>query len=334
MENGSNGQAGGQGQEQGQTKPKQVQPKEFPENKALSTVQPGLQVIWDATSLSALKECPRKYYLGILCGYQPKTNAVALNFGILFHAALEGFYKRAFTGCSYEENLRETLRGIALDPLRAELQEANDPVRGVETLVRVLVEYLDFYHDEPAETVVFPGGDIGAELHFQYETGLVASTGESFAMAGNLDRVVKMPTGLFIMDHKTTSMALSQFYFQQYDLDTQMTNYAIAADVVFGAPVRGVIIDGVKIKGQPEFSRYMTMRSKEACDEWLGELQHWFRLAEYFAQVDCWPANDKSCNKFSGCPFREVCKAPKNLRKRVLEEQFKQRTWDPSQEKS
>ena len=132
MENGSSGQGVGD-QGQGQTKSNLVQPKEFPENKALSQVQPGLQVIWDATSLSALKECPRKYYLGILCGYQPKTNAVALNFGILFHSALEGFYKRAFTGCSYEENLRETLRGIALDPLRAELQEANDPVRGVET---------------------------------------------------------------------------------------------------------------------------------------------------------------------------------------------------------
>lgn len=318
-----------------QTEPAQVsvQPPEFPENKALSTKQPGLQIIWDATSLSALKECPRKYYLGILCGYQPKTNAVALNFGILLHSALEGFYKRQAGGMGYEENIRTAVRELALSPIREELQAASDPVRSVETLGRVLVEYLDFYRDEPARTLVLGDGSIGAELHFQYETGLKASTGESFAMAGNLDRVVEMPTGIFIMDHKTTSMALSQYYFQQYDLDTQMTNYAIAGSVVYGAPVRGVIIDGIKIKGQPEFVRYITMRSQEACDEWLEELEHWLRLAEYFAQVDTWPANDKSCSKYSGCPFREVCKAPKGLRRKILDEQFKKRTWDPSQEK-
>lgn len=303
------------------------------ENKALSKETLGLQLIWDATSLGTLKECPRKYFLSILCGWQPKQNAVALNFGILLHSALEGFYKREAKGMGYEENLREALRGIALDPLTQELRQAGDPVRSVECLVHAVVDYLDFYKDEPAKTLVFPSGEVGAELHFQYETGLASSKGEAFAMSGNLDRVVEMPTGIFIMDHKTTSMALSQYYFGQYDLDTQMTNYAIAGDVVYGTPVRGVLIDGIKVKGELEFSRYMTMRSKEACDEWLSELGHWFKLAEYFAQTQSWPCNDKSCNKYSGCPFREVCKAPRALRKQILLDSFKQRIWDPSQER-
>lgn len=307
---------------------------EILENKALSKKLKGLQIIWDATSLSALKECPRKYYLSILCGYEPKQGAVALSFGILLHSALEGFYKREATGMDYEENVRATLRGIALDPLREKITEAQDSVRTMGTLAEVLVAYLDFYKDDPGKTLIYPDGTVGAELHFQYETGLQAGTGEQFAMAGNLDRVIEMPTGVFILDHKTTSQALSQYYFNQYDLDTQMTNYAIAGDVVYGSNIRGVLIDAIKIKGAPEFVRYMTMRSKEACDEWLGELQHWLRIAEYFAQVQCWPANDKSCSKYSGCPFREVCKAPRGLRKQFLADNFQQRVWDPSQERS
>lgn len=297
-------------------------------NKSLSTRNPFLQLTWDSTSLGMLKECPRKYYLSVLRGYTPKQNAVALDYGILLHSCLEEFYRRQVAGMGYEENLREAVRRACTSPESEALRQAGDPIRSLANLVKVLVDYLDFYKDEPAKTVVLQDGTVGVELHFQFETGLKSSQGETFSVAGHADRLVEMPTGTFVMDHKTTSMALSQYYFNQYDLDNQMTIYAIAGDVVYNTPVRGVLIDGIKVKGQPEFSRYMTMRSREACDEWLGELEHWFKLAEYFSQVGCWPGNDKSCSKYSGCPFREYCKAPRGLREQILQDNFQKRIWD------
>lgn len=302
----------------------------LPINGSFSKKNPLLQVIWDSTSLGTLKECPRKYFLSIIQGWQPKTNAVALDFGILLHECLEKFYRREAEGCGREENIRETIGDALRSPLRDKIAEANDQVRNVKTLCVALIDYLDFYNGEPEKTVVLKDGTVGVELHFQFETGLRATSGEVFSMSGNIDRLVETPTGVFILDHKTTSMPLSQYYFKQYDLDNQMTCYAVAGDVVFGTPCRGVLIDGIKLKGSIEFSRYMTLRSKEACDEWLADLEHWFRVAEYYSQIGEYPANDKSCNKYSGCPFAEICKAPRGLRRQMLEDNFTQRVWDAS----
>ena len=302
----------------------------LPLNESFSKKNPFLQTIWDATSLGTLKECPRKYFLSIVQGWQPKQNAVALSFGILLHECLENFYRREAEGMEREKNIRQTIRECLIAPEREEIEIAGDPVRNMKTLVVTLLDYLDFYNGEPAQTLIMKDGTVGVELHFQFETGLRATSGEVFSISGNIDRIVQTPTGIFILDHKTTSMPLSQYYFNQYDLDNQMTVYAIAGDVVYGTQVRGVLIDGIKVKGNPEFSRYMTMRSKEACDEWLEELEHWFRLAEYFSQVGNWPANDKSCSKYSGCPFREICKAPRGLRQSLLESGFQRRVWDAS----
>ena len=301
-----------------------------PENNSLSRKNPLLQLIWDATSLGTLKECPRKYYLSILRGYTPRQNAVALDYGILLHSCLENFYRRKAEGYEFEGNVRATLREAILASEMVALREANDPVRNPLSLLVVLLDYLDYYHNEPDETVIFQDGSVGVELHFQFETGLKSSQGEVFSISGNIDRLCRLPSGVFVTDHKTTSMPLSQYYFRQYDLDNQMTIYAIAGEVVYGTPIRGVLIDGIKVKGNPEFSRYMTMRSKEACDEWLAEVEHWFKLAEYFSQVGCWPANDKSCAKYSGCPFREYCQAPLGLREQLLRDNFTKRVWDPA----
>jgi hypothetical protein len=49
------------------------------------------QVAWDSTSLGLLKECPRKYYYEIICGWRPKATSVHLVFGQLYHAGLEGY---------------------------------------------------------------------------------------------------------------------------------------------------------------------------------------------------------------------------------------------------
>ena len=299
-------------------------------NEAFSKKNPFLQTIWDATSLGTLKECPRKYFLSIVQGWQPKTSAVALSFGVLLHECLENFYRREVEGMEREQNIRQTIRECVASPIREEIDAAGDSVRNMKSLVVTLIDYLDFYAGEPAKTLIMKDGTVGVELHFQFETGLRATSGEVFSISGNIDRIVEMPTGIFILDHKTTSMPLSQYYFNQYDLDNQMTVYAIAGDVVYGTQVRGVLIDGIKVKGNPEFSRYMTMRSREACDEWLEELAHWFRMAEYFSQVGNWPANDKSCSKYSGCPFRDICKAPRGLRRSLLEEGFQKRVWDAS----
>ena len=302
----------------------------LPVNKAFSTRNPLLQLIWDATSLGTLRECPRKYYLQIIRGYTTKRAALALDFGIALHEGLEKFYRHKAKGMSFDENVESVVGFLMRHPLRANIDKYEDPVRNSKSLVGATVDYMVNYKDEPCETVIFSDGTVGVELHFQMETDIETAGGEKISISGNIDRLTKQDLGVFIQDHKTTSMPLTQRYFDQYKPDTQMTLYTIAGDIVFATPINGVMIDAIDLK-KGEYSRQISLRTQEFCEEWLAELESWIRVAEFYASRGCFPANDKSCHKYSGCPFKDYCAAPRGLRDQILEEDFVKRVWDPSQ---
>lgn len=48
-----------------------------------------VQYAWDSTSLGWLKECPRKYQYHMLEGWSGRGESIHLEFGILYHGALE-----------------------------------------------------------------------------------------------------------------------------------------------------------------------------------------------------------------------------------------------------
>lgn len=307
-----------------------VEADPVPVNHAFSTRNPLLQLIWDATSLGTFRECPRKYYLQIIRGYTTKRAALALDFGIALHEGLELYYRNKAKGLSFHDNELSVISFLMKHPLRENIDKYEDPVRNSKTLVFAAWDYMQNYRFEPCETMIFSDGTVGVELHFQMETDITTAGGEKISLAGNIDRLAKQELGIFIQDHKTTSMPLTQRYFDQYKPDTQMTLYTVAGDVVFATPIRGVMIDAIDLK-KGEFSRQISLRTKEFCEEWLGELESWIRVAEFYATRGIFPCNDKSCHKYSGCPFKEYCTAPYGLREQLLQEDFVKRVWDPSQ---
>lgn len=298
-------------------------------NGAFSKINPQLQLIWDATSLSTFKECPKKYFLSIIEGWTPKKVALALDFGIAFHSALESYYRRKAAGIPFDQNEVTTLLEILQSPLRASIESYGDPDRSIRTLFFSVFEYLETYRLESDETVVLPDGTVGIELHFQFETPYTYHSGESISFAGHLDRLASGPMGTMVYDHKTSVRPLSEFYFRQYKPNTQMTLYTLCGEICYSSPVRGVIIDAIDLRNG-SFNRQPTLRTKEYCEEWLHDQRSWFLIAEHCATVGHWPQNDSACHKYSGCPFQEYCMAPKSLRKTILEENFEKRVWDPS----
>lgn len=67
-----------------------------------------LQWALDATSIRALQFCPRSYQLGILEGW--RGDSVDLEFGVLYHSAVEAFVRARLAGKSKEEAQREAVR--------------------------------------------------------------------------------------------------------------------------------------------------------------------------------------------------------------------------------
>ena len=300
-----------------------------------------IQHSWDSTSLGWLKECPRKYQYSMVEGWVTRGEQVNLEFGILYHSALEHYDKyKHFLMLDHDTALRmvvkEALRATWRDgkPWRAskdlELIDKT-PLKCREFLIRTIVWYLDRFKNDPAQTRINPATKQPmVELHFQFEIGAGIDLKHPYVLCGYLDRVVNFQGDSYAMDRKTTTSTLGSHYFEQYDPDNQMSLYTLASQIAFHTPVKGVIVDAAQIAvGFSRFGRSFVTKTKEQMEEWLKDLKVYLDQARGYADRGYWPQNDKSCHKYGGCVFREICNKSPVVREKFLESHFDRRQWNP-----
>jgi hypothetical protein len=297
------------------------------------------QWAWDSTSLGWLKECPRKYQYHMIEGYVGRGERVHLEYGILYHEALGTYEECKFLGMSHDIAVRKVVQDVLVwtwrddKPWRSSVDLSTDDkasLKSRENLVRTVVWYLDKFKDDPAKIKMHSvTGRPMIELHFTFELGSDLQ-GHPYTLCGYLDRVVEFQGESFVMDHKTTTSTLGSYYFEQYDPDNQMSLYTVASQIAFKTPVRGVIIDAAQIAvGFSRFVRSFVFKTPDQIDEWMHDLQHWLDQAERFAEANYWPMNDKSCHKFGGCPFRDICSKSPSVRDKFLDTAFERHPWNP-----
>ncbi|MGL5001837.1 MAG: PD-(D/E)XK nuclease family protein [Casimicrobium sp.] len=284
----------------------------------------GYQFAWDSTSLGVLKTCPRKYYYQIVLGYQSKAQSVHLRFGIAYHSALEAFEKAQGT---FTERFNAALARVVLDCTEPDGSwwESGDSYKNTQTLFCTVIWYLDQFRfsADPATTVI-SAGKPAVELSFSFNLNT------DIVLCGHLDRLVLFHEQTWVLDKKTTKSSLDQRYFAQYNPDNQMTLYTAAAQIILDKPAKGVIIDAAQVLvSGSRFQRAFTTRSAEDIEEFIAETNFFIRQAEFFADKNFWPKNDKSCNNFAGCEFRAVCSTSDRMRQVLLENDFVKRPWDP-----
>jgi hypothetical protein len=284
----------------------------------MTLFQNSYQVYWDATSLSLLKECPRKYYYTIVQGLRPRGESVHLKFGTIFHTALEHYDRCMFK--AHDDKLAE----VVLEALRASWPwPFRHNLKTRYTLIRTIIWYLDDFQNDAARTVLLAEGAPAVELPFNFPIGKIH-------LCGRLDRLVSFQDGFYVMDRKTTGSTPSNYYFDGYSPDCQMSLYTIAGQVLWRSPVKGVILDVVQVAvGFSRFARGVIHRTPAQSSEWLEELPMWVEQAWRYTDLGRWPMNDKSCHKFGGCPFRSVCSKDPGVRDIFLRSNFEERPWNP-----
>lgn len=304
-------------------------------NTAFSTKLPGLQFAWDATSLSAFKECPRKYYYSIVLGYEPKQRSYHLTFGIFYHEALETYDHARSSGLSHDQSTQAAIWSTLKKTWDTQLQRpwnSGDPYKNRFTLIRTIIWYLDHFADDPISTIQLANGKPAVELSFRYEFPYRMGTGESVIACGHLDRLGEIGGGVWVVDRKTTKHELNERYFQQFSPDTQMTWYTLAGKIVYDVPVQGVILDGAQVLvNSSRFQRQPISRTRSQLDEFIGDVKLLLGQAEGYAEDNYWPQNTASCFNFGGCKFRSICSRSPEVRQQFLDDptQFQKRIWDP-----
>lgn len=309
-----------------------------------------LQYVWDSTSLGWAKTCLRLYYYQMIVGYAPRSISFHLDFGIWYHSALEQYDKLRASGLEPEASLLRVVRDLFLKTWIEDAEgghpaltvrtesgtwENIDPNKNRETLVRSVVWYIDqFGEADPAKTLVLPNGLPAVELTFKMETDIVHPQGGKYILSGHLDRVVLFDSDPYVMDRKTTKSTISPYYFRRYSPDNQISLYSIAGNVVFNTPVKGVIIDAAQIAvGFTSFSRGVITRTNAQLDEWLRDLGPTLKGIERAAETGHWPMNDTACDKYGGCPFRDICSKDPGVREQFLKSNFVERRWNPLSER-
>lgn len=325
-----------------------------------------VQFAWDSTSLGYLKTCPRLYQYIMVEGWGSREESVHLRFGVEYHKALQDYDLARAEEVEHEDAIREVLRALLERTFGWEVDTDTKAGRykNRHTLVGLILDYLDQFKDDPAQTYIMKDGKPAVELSFRFELdwGPIGQEGiiwpnafedkdlqiamrdagdaapklaQPYLLCGHLDRVVDFAGHLFVMDRKTTYSTLSSNYFDQYAPSNQMTLYTLASQIILDSPIKGVIIDAAQIllEKPNRFVRGFTYRTPDQLDEWMADLGHWLRLAETYAIEGYWPQNDTSCDKFGGCRFREVCSKSPQVREQFLRSDFDQlpeeERWNP-----
>ena len=317
--------------------------------------RPRLQFAWDNTSLVLLKECPRKYYYAIICGYRPHHKAPPLYFGGVFHKALEKYDEARAKGvehtpaqvlavkCAMLETITHVPAGseesfdpatgevtLKITPAHIKLWTSDDPNRSRETLVRSVVWYTEHFRDDVLETYIFPNGAPAIELSFRFDLPIETPEGDPYIYVGHIDKIARMASQLWNVERKHTKRTLSSSYFSSYSPNGQVSGYSFAGKVVLSEPVSGTIVDATQVAvGFNRHMRHMASRTQEQLDEWLVNTIHWIKMAEHYATSDYWPMNEESCHKYSGCQFRGVCSKTPSARAQWLERDFYKDPWNP-----
>jgi hypothetical protein len=301
-----------------------------------------IQYAWDSTSLGYLKTCPRLYYYQMIEGWTTKEDPIHLRFGIEYHRALQDYDLSVAAGIKHDDAVFDVVRALMHrtgdwwdDDDVAEMRgSAKNKTR--RSLVRTVIWAIDKHRSDGIKTFIKEDGTPAVELSFRFELDWapISDPEYLYVLCGHIDKVGVLADELYPIDYKTTAYPPTSWFFNKFDPHNQMTLYAYAAKVVLHAPVKGVIIDAVKVDWDTsEFGRGITTRSQDQITEWLRDLRFWLTLSEQYAIANYWPMNDTACDMFGGCRFRQICSKSPAVRERFLEGSFvklpEEERWNP-----
>lgn len=298
--------------------------------------QTGLQEYWDATSITLAQTCLRKYYYKNFRGLTPKNLSVHLWFGGHYATAHEHFYKHRAEGIDYEDALRMVVKEAIKNtwdkengrPYEFKTKDGMPETAKTRfNLIRSIIWYLEEFgkDSQSMETYHFPDGTPAVELSFTLDID------DDLILCGHLDQVVKYGDDLYVMDQKTTGNAISQYFFNYFSPDNQMSLYTWAGQAILKTPVRGVIIDAAQIGvGFTRFGRGFTHRTPAQLEEWLAGARYTIDLARMATERNFYPMNLASCGNYGGCEYRGLCSRSPQVRENFIKGDFDEgNRWDP-----
>jgi hypothetical protein len=255
-----------------------------------------------ATQLTTFTECPRKWYYNYhLRRCRPSSSAMAR--GSCFHKIFELYY------------------GDKMDHDEVVMAIMNDHPELAEHLAECMPAFHYWQSQNTTPNFVQIDGKDAIEQEFALQLE------DDVLVRGKIDYIHQMGNRAYITDLKCTGMYLSPYYFSQFELGFQSMLYSYVGNNFFdeetyGFKIEGFMIDAIMMRKNSnvkcERSFYPLLPN---LDEFIDEI---YRTANFIKThlpegEGAFEHRWTSCtNKYGKCPYFDVCKAPKEIRDRLL----------------
>lgn len=292
-------------------------------------------LLLDNSTLELLQTCPRSMEYAYLRKRTLAREKPALNFGSAIHAALAHRYKH------FEDRALTTPDLVqVLDVLDQHFLANPQPDGDYRTLslARSLTEsYFKVWSREPFKVVQ---GKV--EASFALLIGHI--NGQPVYWTGRIDLVVEENSGIWVMDHKTSSM-FGESFWNEMAMTAQQLGYVWACKQSLGKTPRGYIINGIrtrkptrldeydetKMVRADDFARQQFVVTEDMLTEWQENVLSLVREFLWHHSNDYMPRKTKWCvGKYGLCPFYDVCSLPRSSREQMLmSSQYEDSVWSP-----
>lgn len=330
----------------------------------------GDTLVLDNSTLELFQTCPRAALYGICLRKKGSGDRPALKFGGITHKVLETRYRSAAPMLEQTPEVQSTMLSVA----EAEFSTYTPPIddfRNLDRMVDLIHRYGQAYPFEPFEIARFSDGRPLIEVPFAVPLGEIRVDAEMcvqpmlrnpdgdivkngqpsvrkistirILFTGRIDLAYLYNSGLYILDHKTASMATNM---AEFEIAHQFYGYTNATEELLGREVAGIVINRIVCRkpsrtGEPfTFERKLIPVQRGLVSEWKTDILH--IIADFVEMVrrQYMPKHTQWCvAKFGPCQFHRVCTlgdtadALSPQRKMMLESgEFEDNTWSPLKE--
>lgn len=322
------------------------------------TLLDGNTLIIDNSSLEVDTTCPRAahYHLGLRIKSSKEKSA--LEFGRIIHKALDVRYRTCASMYAQTPEVEAAMLAV-LEQEFSKWSPPEDDFRTHSFAVELINRYGITYPFESFEIVRLPDGRPFIEVPFALPLGTLEIKDDllvrdivtneiapryvdtiNLVWSGKIDLAYRASSGgLYILDHKTTSM-MGPSFFTEFELSHQMYGYVWAAQTLFNQPVEGFCINALATRKPTktgkalEFERKNYTVSKAHLDEWQHDCIH--IVSNYVESVRSgyMPKHTKwCCGKYGVCQYHSVCTLNPEYRMTMLQSgEFMPVTWSPLNE--
>lgn len=272
-------------------------------------------IYYDNTRISSYRGCPRQFFFRHHRDWLPEgAEKLDLTFGQAWHSAMNVVWNKgsfqdamlAFTNTWIEEGLLPPTADNY--QIITQASDKKNPWVAMEMLQNYIKQRQEFIND-------------CTEIEIERPFAVPLNLEQTIFYIGRLDKIVKHRIqGRLVIEHKTTGWYAKEGgfrsdYIESFSPNSQVDGYIFAGNSLYGDGIKGVWVDAALCHKtvHDKFKFIPCDRQFAMMDDWLNDTIEWVNriqtdLQRHSDGVHSFPKNTSSCNIFSGCSYRNICK--------------------------